>query len=199
MALSRLRNCSARTAYLLDHTQSTNLQERISTFRVPTLLTASGHQRPQPACCATQATWNRKIEAIPATFLSYRLTRALSTVAAHPFCQNPIYFDPEEYHSTRYQAAAMQWLLLSAAWVVERKGMPQDTVRCKGESHEFPTCPNKFDQVMFCFHQPAGTLGAGATICFGSDESTRQIQETSKAFEMAAWDGKWPPSLWYLP
>lgn len=54
--------------------------------------------------------------------------------------------------------------------------------------NEFLTYPNKFDQVMFASIKASWNLGAaavGATIYFGSDESTRQIQEVSKAFEMA--------------
>src|SRR5262249_643380 len=54
--------------------------------------------------------------------------------------------------------------------------------------NEFLTYPNKFDQIMFASVKASWDLGAaavGATIYFGSEESTRQIQEVSKAFEMA--------------
>jgi class I fructose-bisphosphate aldolase len=50
------------------------------------------------------------------------------------------------------------------------------------------TYPNKFDQIMFGSVQQAydlGAAGVGATIYFGSDEATRQIQEVSEAFEEA--------------
>jgi class I fructose-bisphosphate aldolase len=50
------------------------------------------------------------------------------------------------------------------------------------------TLPNKFDQVMFGTVREAHNLGAvavGATIYFGSDESTRQITEISEAFAKA--------------
>lgn len=48
--------------------------------------------------------------------------------------------------------------------------------------------PNKADQIMFASIKQAWNMGAvavGATIYFGSDESTRQIQEVSEAFEFA--------------
>jgi len=54
--------------------------------------------------------------------------------------------------------------------------------------NELMTYPNKFDQVMFGSIEQAWNMGAvavGATIYFGSDESTRQIQEVSQAFQLA--------------
>jgi class I fructose-bisphosphate aldolase len=54
--------------------------------------------------------------------------------------------------------------------------------------NEFLTYPNKFDQIMFGTVKSAYNMGAaavGATIYFGSDESSRQIQEVAKAFEEA--------------
>ncbi len=50
------------------------------------------------------------------------------------------------------------------------------------------TLPNKFDQVLFGTVKEAKNLGAiavGATIYFGSDESTRQIKEIAEAFAYA--------------
>jgi len=54
--------------------------------------------------------------------------------------------------------------------------------------NELLTYPNQFDQIMFGSVQQAYDLGAsgvGATIYFGSDNATRQIQEVSAAFEEA--------------
>jgi DhnA family fructose-bisphosphate aldolase class Ia len=54
--------------------------------------------------------------------------------------------------------------------------------------NELMTLPNKFDQVLFGTVKEAHNLGAvavGATIYFGSDESTRQIKEISEAFAHA--------------
>jgi len=50
------------------------------------------------------------------------------------------------------------------------------------------TYPNRFDQVMYGTVESAWEMGAaavGATIYFGSDESTRQIREVAEAFELA--------------
>jgi class I fructose-bisphosphate aldolase len=54
--------------------------------------------------------------------------------------------------------------------------------------NELLTHPNQFDQILFGSVDQAFDMGAvavGATIYFGSDESTRQIQEVSEAFEYA--------------
>jgi class I fructose-bisphosphate aldolase len=54
--------------------------------------------------------------------------------------------------------------------------------------NELLTYPQKFDQVMFAGVKQAWDMGAvavGATIYFGSDESSRQIIEVSEAFAYA--------------
>ena len=54
--------------------------------------------------------------------------------------------------------------------------------------NEFLSYPNKFDQVMFGQVRSAWNMGAsmvGATVYWGSAESTRQLQEVANAFELA--------------
>nr|MCU0870391.1 class I fructose-bisphosphate aldolase [Burkholderiales bacterium] len=54
--------------------------------------------------------------------------------------------------------------------------------------NELMTCPNKYDQILFASIEQAfdmGCVSVGATVYFGSDESTRQIQEITAAFERA--------------
>jgi class I fructose-bisphosphate aldolase len=54
--------------------------------------------------------------------------------------------------------------------------------------NELLTFPNKFDQIMFGNIKQAADMGAaavGATIYFGSDQSTRQIVEVAQAFALA--------------
>src|SRR6202790_3982454 len=58
----------------------------------------------------------------------------------------------------------------------------------KMNHNELLTHPNRFDQVLFGTVQEAWNMGAaavGATIYFGSDQSTRQIVEISQAFAHA--------------
>jgi class I fructose-bisphosphate aldolase len=54
--------------------------------------------------------------------------------------------------------------------------------------NEFLSLPNRYDQTMFGSVKSAWNMGAvavGATIYWGSAESTRQLQEVSEAFELA--------------
>jgi fructose-bisphosphate aldolase, class I len=72
--------------------------------------------------------------------------------------------------------------------MVSRKYAHKIPFILKLNHNELLTYPNKFDQVMFAGVQQAFDMGAaavGATIYFGSDESTRQIVEVSQAFQFA--------------
>jgi len=64
----------------------------------------------------------------------------------------------------------------------------QDPFIVKINHNELLTYPNRFDQVLFGTVEEAYDMGAaavGATIYFGSEQSTRQIVEISQAFAKA--------------
>ncbi len=105
------------------------------------------------------------------------------------FAPNPIYFDPENIIKLAIEggcnAVASTYGVLAAN---SRKYAHKIPFIVKINHNEFLSYPNKFDQIMFGSIKEAWNLGAtavGATIYFGSDESTRQIQEVARAFEMA--------------
>ena len=105
------------------------------------------------------------------------------------FAPNPEYFDPENIIKLAIEggcnAVASTFGVLGA---VSRKYVHKIPFIVKFNHNEFLTYPNKFDQIMFGTIKEAWNLGAtavGATIYFGSEESSRQIQEVSKAFDMA--------------
>src|SRR6266487_429205 len=105
------------------------------------------------------------------------------------FAKNPIYFDPENIVKLAIEggcnAVATTYGVLG---LLARKYAHKIPFIVKINHNEFLTYPNKFDQIMFASVKASWNLGAaaiGATIYFGSDESARQIQEVSKAFEMA--------------
>ncbi|HRI42443.1 MAG TPA: class I fructose-bisphosphate aldolase [Bacteroidia bacterium] len=109
--------------------------------------------------------------------------------AGASFAPNPIYFDPENIVKLAIEggcnAVASTYGVLAA---VSRKYAHKIPFIVKINHNEFLTYPNKFDQIMFGTVQEAWNMGAvavGATIYFGSDESARQIQEVSEAFEYA--------------
>lgn len=109
--------------------------------------------------------------------------------AGASFAKNPIYFDPENIIQLAIEggcnAVATTY---GGLGFLSRKYAHKIPFIVKLNHNEFLTYPNKFDQVMFASIKASWELGAaavGATIYFGSEESTRQIQEVSKAFEMA--------------
>ena len=109
--------------------------------------------------------------------------------AGASFAPNPQYFDPENIIKLAIEggcnAVASTFGVLGT---VGRKYAHKIPFIVKINHNELLTLPNKFDQVMFGTVREAHNLGAvavGATIYFGSDESTRQITEISQAFAEA--------------
>lgn len=109
--------------------------------------------------------------------------------AGASFAKNPIYFDGENIVKLAIEggcnAVASTYGVLGS---VARKYAHKIPFIVKINHNEFLTYPNKFDQIMFGTVRQAWEMGAvavGATIYFGSPESTRQIQEVAKAFHEA--------------
>jgi fructose-bisphosphate aldolase, class I len=109
--------------------------------------------------------------------------------AAASFAPNPAYFDPANIVKLAIEgecnAVATTFGVLGA---VSRTYAHRIPFIVKLNHNELLTYPNKFDQVMFGSVQRAwdlGAVGVGATIYFGSEESTRQLQEVARAFEEA--------------
>ncbi|MBI3086610.1 MAG: class I fructose-bisphosphate aldolase [candidate division NC10 bacterium] len=109
--------------------------------------------------------------------------------AGASFAPNPVYFDPEKIVELAFEggcnAVASTFGVLGA---VARKYAHRIPFIVKLNHNEFLTYPNKYDQILFGTVEEAWNLGAvavGATIYFGSAESSRQIQEISLAFTRA--------------
>ena len=109
--------------------------------------------------------------------------------AAASFAPNPQYFDPANIVKLAIEggcnAVASTFGVLAE---VSRLYAHRIPFIVKLNHNELLTLPNKFDQVMFGSVDQAydlGAAGVGATIYFGSEEATRQIQEVSEAFAQA--------------
>jgi fructose-bisphosphate aldolase, class I len=109
--------------------------------------------------------------------------------AAASFAPNPKYFDPANIVELAIEGGcngvASTFGVLAA---VSRRYAHRIPFIVKINHNELLTYPNKFDQVMYGSVDQAfdlGAAGVGATIYFGSDEATRQIQEVSEAFARA--------------
>ncbi len=105
------------------------------------------------------------------------------------FAPNPIYFDPENIVKLAIEGGCNGVAsTLGVLGSVARKYAHKIPLILKFNHNELLTCPNTFDQVEFASMEQArdmGCVAVGATIYFGSDESSRQIVEISEAFEMA--------------
>ncbi len=109
--------------------------------------------------------------------------------AGASFAPNPMYFDSENIVKLAIEggcnAVASTYGVLGS---VARKYAHKIPFIVKINHNEFLTYPNKFDQIMFGSVEDAWNMGAvavGATIYFGSPESSRQIVEVAQAFERA--------------
>jgi class I fructose-bisphosphate aldolase len=109
--------------------------------------------------------------------------------AGASFAPNPAYFDPENIVKLALEggcnAVASTYGVLATS---ARKYAHKIPFVVKINHNELMTYPNKFDQVLFGTVESAWEMGAvavGATIYFGSDESTRQITEIADAFQHA--------------
>lgn len=115
--------------------------------------------------------------------------QGIEHTAAASFAPNPMYFDPMNIVELAMEggcnAVATTFGVLGLA---SRRYAHRIPFIVKLNHNELLTYPNSFDQVQFGSVQQAydlGAAGVGATIYFGSEESRRQIQEISAAFEEA--------------
>lgn len=109
--------------------------------------------------------------------------------AGASFAKNPEYFNPERIVELAIEggcnAVASTFGVLG---LCARKYAHKIPFIVKINHNELLTYPNKYDQILFGTVRQAWDMGAaaiGATIYFGSPESSRQIQEISQAFALA--------------
>lgn len=109
--------------------------------------------------------------------------------AGASFAPNPDYFDPENIIRLAIEGGcnAVATTLGTLASVA-RKYAHKIPFILKFNHNELLSYPNSYDQMPFASVEQAfemGCVAIGATIYFGSEESRRQIQEVSRAFELA--------------
>ena len=106
--------------------------------------------------------------------------------AGASFAKNPAYFDPENIVKLAIEGGCNGVATtFGALAMMSRKYAHKIPFIVKINHNELLTYPNKADQIMFGSVKDAWNLGAvavGATIYFGSDNSTRQISGSSRSF-----------------
>ncbi|MCB1195914.1 class I fructose-bisphosphate aldolase [bacterium] len=115
--------------------------------------------------------------------------QGIEHTAGASFAPNPMYFDPENIVKLGIEGGCNAVAsTLGVLGLVSRKYAHKIPFVLKFNHNELMTYPNKHDQRLFASIEQAfnmGAVGVGATIYFGSEESSRQIEEVSQAFEYA--------------
>ncbi|HEY4149559.1 MAG TPA: class I fructose-bisphosphate aldolase, partial [Chitinophagaceae bacterium] len=109
--------------------------------------------------------------------------------AGASFAPNPVYFDPENIVRLAIEGGCNAVAsTFGGLAIMSRKYAHRIPFIVKINHNELLTYPNRFDQTLFGTVKSAWNMGAvavGATIYWGSAESTRQLKEVSEAFELA--------------
>lgn len=115
--------------------------------------------------------------------------QGIEHTAGASFAPNPMYFDPENIVKLAIEGGCNAVAsTLGILGLCSRKYAHKIPFVVKINHNELLTYPNKFDQRMFADVEQAADMGAagiGATIYFGSEESSRQIEEISEQFQRA--------------
>ena len=110
--------------------------------------------------------------------------------AGASFAKNPAYFDPENIVKLAIEGGCNAVAsTLGVLGVGRAQVRAQDPVHREVQPQRVPLLSRtRYDQIAFARVEQAADMGAvavGATIYFGSEESTRQIQEVGEAFQHA--------------
>ncbi|MFN2322112.1 MAG: class I fructose-bisphosphate aldolase, partial [Trueperaceae bacterium] len=115
--------------------------------------------------------------------------QGIEHAAGASFAPNPIYFDPANICELAIEGGCNGVAsTLGVLGAVARQYAHKIPFILKFNHNELLTTPNTYDQTVFGSIEQAfdmGCVGVGATIYWGSEESTRQLQEVSADFEQA--------------
>ena len=179
---------NART--LLDHTSQTITKDQINLPGPDFIDRVWAHSDRSPAVLRSLQTLFNNGRLAGTGYLSILpVDQGIEHSAGASFAPNPQYFDPDNIVKLAIDggcnAVASTFGVLGT---VARRYAHKIPFIVKINHNELLTLPNKFDQVLFGTVKEAHNMGAvavGATIYFGSDESTRQITEIGEAFAQA--------------
>jgi fructose-bisphosphate aldolase, class I len=109
--------------------------------------------------------------------------------AGSAFAPNPIYFDPENIIKLAIEGGCNGVAsTFGVLGIMSRKYAHKIPFIVKINHNELLSIPNRYDQTLFGTVKNAWDMGAiaiGATVYWGSSESTRQLKEIAEAFQLA--------------
>ena len=177
-------------AYLLDHVSTTISADQLTTPGPDSVAEVFGQSDRSPQVLRNlQSLLDHGRLAGTGHVSILPVDQGIEHSAAASFAPNPAYLDPVNIVELALEggcnAVASTFGVLAT---MSRRFAHRIPFIVKVNHNELLTLPNRFDQVMFGSVAQAydlGAAGVGATIHFGSEESTRQIQEVSDAFAQA--------------
>jgi class I fructose-bisphosphate aldolase len=180
----------AEARALLDHTCKGIPKEKLhlpGPDFVDRVVAAS--DRPVPVLRSLQSLFSRGRLAGTGYLSILPVDQGIEHSAGASFAKNPVCFDPEGIVTLAIEGGCNAVAsTLGVLGAVARKYAHKIPFILKFNHNEFLTYPNKFDQIFFASVKQARDMGAaavGATVYFGSPESSRQIQEVTAAFQVA--------------
>ena len=148
-----------------------------------------GSDRPNPVLRNLQLLFNTGRLAGTGYLSILPVDQGIEHSAGASFAPNPAYFDGENIVKLAIEGGCNAVAsTLGVLGSVSRKYAHRIPFIVKLNHNELLSYPNKYDQVLFGNVRQAFNMGAvavGATIYFGSPESTRQIVEISEVFHQA--------------
>jgi class I fructose-bisphosphate aldolase len=189
--MNRISDLLGRNAsYLLDHRCKT-IDKSALQLPGPDFVdrVAAGSDRGIPVLRNLQAIFNHGRLSGTGYLSILPVDQGIEHSAGASFAPNPMYFDPENIVRLAVEGGCNAVATtLGVLGAVARRYAHKIPFLLKLNHNELLTYPNKFDQIMFAHVKQAADMGCaavGATIYFGSEESGRQIQEVSLAFQAA--------------
>ena len=145
--------------------------------------------RPMPVLRNLQTVFNTGRLAGTGYLSILPVDQGIEHTAGASFAPNPEYFDPANIVKLAVEGQCNAVAsTLGVLGIVARKYAHRIPFLVKINHNELLTYPNSYDQRLFASVDQAFNMGAvavGATIYYGSEESRRQIEEISEAFERA--------------
>jgi class I fructose-bisphosphate aldolase len=145
--------------------------------------------RPTRVLCSLQRFFNHGRLAGTGYVSILPVDQGIEHSAGASFAPNPVCFDPEGIINLAIEGGCNAVAsTLGVLGALARKYAHKIPFILKFNHNEFISYPNAYDQIMFASIEQAfdmGAVGVGATVYFGSEESKRQIQEVTAAFQQA--------------
>ena len=188
--IDRIRELLGDERHLLEHECKTVSKERLH-LPGPDFVdrVVAATDRPGPVLRNLQALFGHGRLANTGYVSILPVDQGIEHCGGASFAPNPDYFDPANIVRLAIEGGCNGVAsTLGVLGAVSRKYAHRIPFILKFNHNEMLTYPNMYDQVPYARVEQAfemGAIGVGATIYWGAEESHRQLQEVSEAFQAA--------------